>query len=154
MKGCCFTGHRMLSAEERARLGERLAAEIRRLFEAGVTDFYAGGALGFDTAAAQAVLSVREKLPVRLHLLLPCRDQCSRWSRESRRVYEEILRRADSVRYICEAYNAGCMLRRNDALVAAADYCVCYLRKNGGGTAYTVRGARAMGLEIINLAEK
>ena len=65
--------------------------------------------------------------------------------------YAEILRRADSVRYIEAAYTADCMRRRNDALVAAAGYCVCYLQHDRGGTAYTVRRARAAGLEIIHL---
>lgn len=150
-KACCFTGHRIIAQADRAPLYAALRAEIRALAAQGVTDFYAGGALGFDTLAAQAVLEVRETLPVALHLILPCRDQCRGWKAADRQRYEQIRSRADSVTYVSDAYTADCMHRRNDALVAAAGYCVCYLQREKGGTAYTVRKARAAGLEIIHL---
>ena len=46
----------------------------------------------------------------------------------------------------------GCMYKRNRHLVDHSGVCVCYLTKDSGGTTYTVRYARAHGLEIINLA--
>ena len=46
----------------------------------------------------------------------------------------------------------GCMYKRNRHLVDHSGICVCYLTKDSGGTAYTVRYARTHGLEIINLA--
>lgn len=150
-KGCCFTGHRTIAAADREVLGAACDAEIRALVSRGVVDFYTGGARGFDTLAAQAVLRVRETLPVRLHLILPCRDQCRGWSTADRLRYEEILRAADSVRYIGDVYEPDCMRRRNDALVDAASVCICYLQNPRSGTGYTVRRARAAGLEIIHL---
>lgn len=148
---CCFTGHRAVAPADRAPLQTALLREVQALYARGITAFYAGGARGFDTLAAEAVLHARETLPVTLHLLLPCRDQCRGWPPGDRLRYAEILNRADSVRYIEETYTADCMRRRNDALVAAAGYCVCYLQHGRGGTAYTVRRARAAGLEIIHL---
>lgn len=148
---CCFTGHRAIAPEDRVPLQTALRAEIRALCERGVTAFYAGGARGFDMLAAEAVLEARETLPVALHLILPCRDQCRGWPLAERMRYDAILSRADSVRYVADAYTADCMRRRNDALVAAAGHCVCYLKRDRGGTAYTVRRARAAGLEIIHL---
>lgn len=148
---CCFTGHRIIAKADRAPLAAALEAEVRRLALRGVTEFYAGGARGFDTLAAECVLRVRETLPVKLHLILPCRDQCRGWTSPERVRYGEILRRADSVRYICGEYEEDCMLRRNDALVASSGICVCYMQRPRGGTAYTVRRARLEGLEIIHL---
>lgn len=148
---CCFTGHRIIARADRAPLTSALEAELERLFARGITEFYAGGARGFDTIAAECVLRVRERLPIRLHLILPCRDQCRGWTSPERVRYGEILRRADSVRYVCEEYEEDCMLRRNDALVEASGVCVCYMQRPRGGTAYTVRRARHEGLEIIHL---
>jgi len=68
---CCFTGHREIPPEDREPLRTALLSEIQRLYaEKGVTEFYTGGARGFDTMAAEAVLKIREALPVRLHLIL------------------------------------------------------------------------------------
>ncbi|MGN0479337.1 MAG: SLOG family protein [Hominenteromicrobium sp.] len=150
-RGCCFTGHRSIAAADREPLRRALETEIRTLAGRGISDFYAGGARGFDTLAAEAVLRVRETLPVRLHLILPCRDQCRGWPTGDRLRYEEILCAADSVRYICDAFEEDCMRRRNDALVAAASVCVCYLNHPRSGTGYTVRRAREAGLEIVRL---
>lgn len=67
---CCFTGHREIPPEDREPLRAALLSEIQRLYaEKGVTEFYTGGARGFDTMAAEAVLKIRETLPVRLHLI-------------------------------------------------------------------------------------
>jgi len=69
---CCFTGHRDIPTEARASIQKRLEAEVINLILQGVTDFYAGGALGFDTMAAIMVLSLKEDFPqIRLCLALP-----------------------------------------------------------------------------------
>ena len=56
MTTCCFTGHRRIPPEVVAPLRERLEAEIESLIRQGVRYFGAGGALGFDPLAAEAVL--------------------------------------------------------------------------------------------------
>ena len=57
---CCFTGHREIPPEDREPLRAALLSEIQRLYaEKGVTEFYTGGARGFDTMAAEAVLKIR-----------------------------------------------------------------------------------------------
>ena len=108
----------------------------------------------FDTMAAEAVLKIREALPVRLHLILPCKGQSDRWHFAEKRRYREILKQADTAEFLFERYTPDCMLRRDDAMVARSGYCVCYLRDPAakrGGTAYTVRRAKKEGLEIIHL---
>lgn len=57
-KTVCFTGHRIIPSEKRASLFAHLTDVITSLLEAGYRYFGAGGALGFDTLAAQAVLVV------------------------------------------------------------------------------------------------
>lgn len=83
--------------EDREPLRAALLSEIQRLYaEKGVTEFYTGGARGFDTMAAEAVLKIREALPVRLHLILPCKGQSDRWHFAEKRRYREILKQADT----------------------------------------------------------
>ena len=45
------------------------------------------------------------------------------------------------------------MFKRNRHLVDNSSVCVCYLTKDSGGTAYTVRYAKEKGLEIVNLVQ-
>ena len=151
---CAFTGHRFIAREKipavTAALRRRIDGLYRRL---GVTRFYAGGALGFDTIAAEVVLAMRDEgLPVTLHLLLPCRDQGKLWKPQEKLAYARVIERADSVEYISEHYSSGCMHARNRALIDRSKYCIAYLEKGSGGTAYTVDYARRVGVCVFNIA--
>lgn len=53
---------------------------------------------------------------------------------------------------LSENYSVDCMHKRNRHLVNFSGYCVAYLNKNSGGTAFTVNYARQNGLEIFNLS--
>ena len=102
-----------------------------------MTDFYAGGALGFDTLAAQAVLKARRFHPqIRLILALPCRNQDVRWKEADRLLYASIMQRADEVIYLSERYTRGCLFERNRYLIDHCDICICYCKSGEGGTAY------------------
>ena len=88
LRACCFTGHRPESLPDRGNEEKRgmrelqslLEAAVFRALESGITDFFAGGARGFDTLAAEAVLRCRETNPdVTLFLALPGRDQTEDW---------------------------------------------------------------------------
>jgi uncharacterized phage-like protein YoqJ len=149
---CCFTGHRVIEESHIYRLPELLSHTLERLISRGVTTFRAGGALGFDTIAALKVLEKKKSNPdVRLELMLPCRNQAEGWTERERFVYSYILERADKVTYAEERYVSGCMYKRNRMLVDGADYCVAFLSKNEGGTAYTARYALSKDVELINL---
>ena len=101
MFSCCFTGHRQIASDDFLVLQKRLQKAIKYFIKQDVTDFYAGGALGFDTLAAQAVLKARRFHPqVRLILALPCHDQDARWKEADRRLYASILQKADQVVYL------------------------------------------------------
>ena len=99
-KTCCFTGHRVIPARSLPALAKELEQTLRRLIGAGVRYFGAGGALGFDTLAAETVLRLKGEYPgIRLILVLPCRDQTRGWREADVRRYRDILRRADKVVY-------------------------------------------------------
>jgi len=150
----CFSGHRDIPEGEREALTVRLEAALTRLIEGRFDCFYAGGAIGFDTMAAEAVLRLRVRHPhIRLCLVLPCHGQEARWSAENRLTYDRIRDAADLVLYTSpHRYTPGCMQQRDRSLVDRSSVCLCYLAHPTGGTAYTVAYARRRGLSVINLA--
>lgn len=147
---CCFTGHRKISAKDLPYVKARLCEEIFKMIEIGVENFICGGALGFDTLAAQTVLNMRYFFSeITLTLCIPCRDQTSLWNEKSKLLYNEILKRADNVICMSEVYEKGCMQRRNRAMVDASDYCIAFLEKQSGGTFFTVNYAKRKGVKLI-----
>ncbi len=154
-KTCCFTGHRNLPKEDIPTINYLLEQQVSRLIKKGYIRFACGGALGFDTLAAQTVLRLREKNPeIQLVLFLPCREQDKYWTVREKRTYREILARADQAVFIGETYYRGCMQKRNRLLAEGSSACICYYTKNIGGTDYTVKYAQKLGVEVINLAEE
>lgn len=154
-KTCCFTGHRELPPQEQDRIKALLERVIEKLIERGVVFFGSGGALGFDTLAAEAVLELKKKYPqIKLIMVYPCKDQTTLWSESDIERYNKIKSASDKIVYTSEKYDKSCMFKRNRHLVNYSGYCVCYLNKPTGGTAYTVKYAKENGLVVINLAKK
>lgn len=154
MKSVCFTGHRKITITY--ELKEKLRRTLISLIENGCTDFYAGGALGWDTLCEEAVLALRQEYPqIKLHLVLPCSsaEQTAKWSDWQRTRFKSILTAADDVQYTAEHYSADCMKRRNERLVELSECCVCYCTDPQSGTGQTVRIAERSGIKIYNLAK-
>ena len=128
-----------------------LAEQITALVNAGFTQFLSGMADATDTWSALSVLDLREKNPaIKLHCILPCKEQADKWSASSRDLYHSILDRADSIVYVSRAYHKNCMLDRNRFLIDhAAALLAVYNGERRGGTAATMRYAQKMGREIV-----
>ena len=156
---CSFTGHRPHkfpwkdheTGPRCTALKSTLAEQIAALTAAGVTDYYSGGADGIDCWAAEIVLSLREKNPaLKLHCVLPCKEQAEKWDAAAQKRYYSILQRADSVTYVSQKYYDGCMIDRNHRLVESAGLLLAvYNGVRRSGTGATVNYARKMGREII-----
>lgn len=152
-KTCCFSGHRFFSNEKQIQLSGELKTAILTAIQNGFMYFLTGGALGFDTLAAQTVLELRQSYPkIKLILALPCRNQTAKWRQKEIKEYERIKTEADEVIYISEEYTKECMLERNRYMVDHSDLCICYMTRQFGGTAYTVRYAVKNGIDVINLS--
>lgn len=153
-KTACFTGHRKIPTWGTKKLVARLRKIMVELIEEGYLYFGAGGALGFDTMAAQTVLALREQYPdIKLILVLPCLSQTRGWSANDIETYEDIKSKADKVVYTSQEYTSGCMHKRNRHLVDNSSVCICYLTEETGGTAYTVNYALSKGVRVINVAK-
>lgn len=152
-KTCCFTGHRNILRSDADAIIRELRRTIEQLINQGVCYFGAGGARGFDSLAAQSVLSLKKEYPhIKLILVLPCKNQTKGWNRKDIEIYQSIIQRADKITYESELYYEGCMLDRNRHLVDFSGYCICYYNKQGyGGTAYTVKYATHKGVKIYNI---
>lgn len=151
----CFTGHRELPAFQVPSLKRKLKQTIISSIEDGYRFFGAGGALGFDTLAAQTILDLKKDYPdIKLILVLPCPNQTQGWKKKDVETYERIKAQADKVVYTSQHYYQGCMHTRNRHLVNNSSLCISYLTTNSGGTAYTVNYAQSEGVKVINLAEK
>lgn len=151
-QSCCFTGHRIVVPEHLSAVKARLNRQICRLTDNGIYRFIAGGARGFDTLAAETVLSLRETHPqIQLLLALPCKNQTKGWPATDKARYETILRHADEVHYLAEAYDSGCMMRRNRFMVDNSSCCIFYLTHMHSGTYKTVEYAMEQGHELYNI---
>ena len=139
LRACAFTGHRDLQDET---LQDSLYIALQSLINQGVRVFYNGGAKGFDLLAAELVLRLKQEYattPIRLILCVPCPKQDSAYSPADKARYARVLREADEVISLAERYFRGCMQNRDRYMADRADVLVAYLRKDTGGTAYTVR---------------
>lgn len=153
-KTVCFTGHRTIPMLKKWKIEKKLKETLEVLIDNGYCYFGAGGALGFDTIAAQTVLGLKKKHPeIKLILVLPCKNQTRGWEEKDVSVYESIIEQADKVVYTQEHYDRGCMFKRNRHLVDNSSVCVAYLTEEKGGTAYTVNYANQKGVKVINIAE-
>lgn len=154
MKTCCFTGHRKMKITP--ELKQRLREAIVDVVKHGVTEFYDGGAIGWDMLCAETVIDLKAEHPyIKLHMLLPCppEEQEKEWNKTQIVRYEKILNSSDSITVVSEHYTKDCMKQRNKRLVELADCCICYCINTRSGTGQTVRMAKEKGIKILNLVQ-
>lgn len=155
MKKICFTGHRRI--KDPRKVYDRLIVLLEELIQEGVEEFFAGGAIGFDSISALAVIQLRSKYTnIKLRLVLPCsnEEQTFNWTRKQKTEFMKILSAADSVEYTSEHYTDDCMKKRNARLVEHGEGCICYyLDKFKTGTGQTIRMAAEKGIPVYNLAD-
>lgn len=150
---CCFTGHRTLPKGKLSDISACLEQIIIKYINKGYRYFGTGGALGFDTLAAETILKLKNKYPyIKLILVLPCLSQTKGWNKFDVDRYNYIKTQADKIVYTSKEYTSDCMFKRNRHLVNHSSLCICYLSNNAGGTAYTVAYAKKNKLKIENIA--
>ena len=152
---CLFTGHRALPEDQDAltALQELLAGELTRAYAEGYRTFYSGGAVGFDLLCALTVLNMKHTvLPdAVLVFALPCYNHYKNWGKNDKRLFANLLERADEVVYVSESYRPGCMHKRNRYMVDRSSLCIAFCTKKTGGTAYTVGYAQKQHLPVRSL---
>ena len=141
-RSVAFSGHRKLQGNPN-RVLPCLLSEIRACYASGYRLFYTGGAVGFDTLAAEAVLSEKQNCPdMVLVVAVPFNGQDALFSQSAKLRYKRILEEADAAVILSESYYPKCYLRRYDFMLLHSSVLIAYW--NGiscGGTSYTVRKA-------------
>ena len=146
IKSVAFTGHRETKINE----VENLLNTLVSLIERGARVFYCGMAKGFDLFAAECVLSLKETYPdISLIACIPCYGQEKAYSEADKKRYVQILSKTTQNILVSENYFKGCMQKRNRYMADRADVLVAHLKKDAGGTAYTVNYFLKKNKEII-----
>lgn len=152
-KRCCFTGHRPEKMEHtEADIRPLLENAIDEAIENGITTFITGMAMGTDIWAAEIVLSRKEINPdVHLVCALPHPQFEKRRSDEEKAKFNYILEKADYVKLVNEKYFTGCYQVRNEWMVDRVRMVIAVFNGKPSGTGNTIRYAKKMGVEVVNL---
>ena len=145
---CAITGHRRLGRD----FSEK-DAEIRlmQLVGMGVDVFLCGMAMGFDMLCCEILLRLREKYPIKIVAVIPCKNQSEKFPESEKRRYENLKLACDRQEILHEKYVEGCMFERNRKMVDECDLVFAYLKEARGGTKYTVDYAKKKGKPIVFL---
>jgi len=144
----CFTGHRTYDGNR----NEELEAAIRELYARGYRTFLCGMAVGFDLAAAEVALSLRNELKgLQVVAVVPFEGMQLRFYESQRALFERVTHGADEVITLATRYSASVYALRNNYLVDNSTAVIAYFTGEKGGTAYTVRRAVKKLAYIINI---
>ncbi len=157
LRTCFFTGHRIIAAGRIDEVKKKLAENIEKfIIKYDVKNFICGGAIGFDTIAAEAVIKLRKLYPhIKLYLYLPCYDQSKKWNADQKRKYKTIMSRADEVIYVTEGeYTEDCMRERNLRMIRDSVFCIAFCIYQRSGAGMTLRNASETGCIIVNIADE
>lgn len=109
-------------------------------------------AVGFDLAAAEAVLALRNELPeISLVAVIPFEGMERKFSEGDKVRFRDILVNADKVVSLAPRYSVELYSLRNNFLVDNSSAVIAYFDGSKGGTAYTVRRAIKRLHRYINL---
>ncbi|MBQ2036666.1 MAG: DUF1273 family protein, partial [Alistipes sp.] len=126
------------------------------LYERGYRRFLTGMAWGFDLAAAQVVISLKNSLPgIELIAVEPYPTFRKLFHGADAELYDKVKGSADLTIAVGERGEKMDYIRRNDFLVENSSIVIAWWSgTKSGGTAYTIRKARLMNVEIRNLYNK
>ena len=148
---CCFTGHRpeKLSWAEDEVISW-LEEEIKKAIGDGFRTFITGMARGVDIWAAEIVLHLRDEgQPIHLICASPFEGFEKSWEADWKRQYQEVLRKADIVKYICKGYSRTCFQIRNEWMVDHSTRVIAVFNGQPSGTKNTVDYALREGIEVV-----
>ncbi len=152
-KTCFFTGHRKIPKEVHSILDLQLNDTISTKYKEGIRNFISGGALGFDTVAADFVLQLKKNSfpDINLILFLPCKDFTYKWKQSDLDALNNLIKNAAFVYYTGETYTKDCMRVRNDALVQYSCCGIACLSHMRSGTSQTVSMAQKANKPVENI---
>lgn len=149
----CFTGHRpeKLNMPEK-NVKKYLYSEIANSIQNGYTAFISGMARGVDMWAAEIVIELKKEFPqIKLIAAVLFDGFESKWSYENQKLYNEILTRADLIRYICPSFSYSSYQIRNEWMVNHSSKVIAVWDGEKSGTKNTIDYTNKCGVEIVNI---
>ncbi len=161
----CFTGHRPDGFRDTSFFSEWVMTNTIKMlltlltadaYKRGARYFITGMAAGVDIWAGEILLHMKRELPD-IHLIAavpyPGHEYSIR-SKDKPLLYA-IGDAADAVVCVSDAYSDWCFLRRNDYMLKASSAVLGIIRREKGGTVYTLKNAGKYGVSrrIINLSD-
>lgn len=144
-----ITGHREIPAD--LDLNRLKKAFYYFIDEKGIDTFLIGMAVGFDSLCFNILEKIRKERNIQLIACIPCLNQDRNFSILQKIEYKKMLKSADQRVLLKEKYDKYCMLERNAFMVDNARLVLACIRKNTGGTAYTVRYANKNNVPVIKI---
>ena len=148
---CAFTGH-----------GEVYNSNIRTLIDHAIEDilkkdtsftFYSGDMGEFDRMCSSAVRNAKRQYPgldIKLIAVFPyMMTKINIYKAQYERLYDEIIIPTE----LSEVHYKSAITARNRWMVDRSDSLLSYVYRDFGGAYATLKYARRMGKEIINLAD-
>ena len=160
---CCFSGYRPkkfgfdfeLDNKGYQEFSERLVSAIYNLYEKGYRIFYNGCAQGFDIAAAEVLLLLKDKCPdIKLYATVPFIEQDKGWAENWKKRYQNVMNNADKIIVINPDYAKWAYIKRNEFMVENSSTIITYFDGESGGTESTLEYAKKKGLSIVNIYSK
>lgn len=145
---CAFTGHRIM---EKGFDTESLKDKIVKLIGIGYDTFLVGMALGFDTVAFNLLEEVRKEQKIRIIACVPCLSQSYKFNKDQKVEYDRMMESADERIFVGQEYNQNCMRKRNEFMVDKSSCLVSYVRRDFGGSVFTVNHAVKKGITVISV---
>lgn len=145
---CALTGHRELPAEFDVNA---LYDKLEELLKKGCDAFFCGMAQGFDLAALECLVALKEKYRFTAEACIPYRGFERGFALQERRKFERYLPLCDRKTVLFEKYCAGCFMARDRYMVDSSDVVLAYCKRSTGGTAYTANYAVKKGKPVIFL---
>lgn len=151
MSTVCFTGYRPQKLpwgfnenDERCiSLKRELYAKIELAYSLGFTHFIAGGAMGVDMYAAEAVLMLKKIADdVTLEIAVPYVSFNGNLSYSLRERQDEILLRCDKTSVISQSFSHAAYMERNMYMVDNSALIIAVFDGKRGGTWNTVEYAQ------------
>ena len=122
------------------------------MYARGYRNFMCGMAVGFDLAAAELSIALRNELKgLKVIAIIPFEGMQKRFSASQKLTFERIKAEADEVIILATNYSPSVYATRNNYLVDNSSAVITYFTGEKGGTAYTVRRAVKSLSRITNI---
>lgn len=149
-KTCAFTGHRpeKIYGKEAYVITE-LRKEIIAAIEDGYTTFVSGGSRGVDLWAADVVLELQRKnKDIHLVCAIPFPGFDDRWPMDWKKHLQLVMKKADHIQIIDQAYNPGAYQKRNEFMCDNASRIIAVYNGRPSGTRNTIEYASTQGIPV------